>query len=76
MVIRQPIEIRPGQPLPALASINWNSVSEVQVWGRLSGDAKKIIDAALTNKTRRVTINSQDDEARLAVDNFVTGANN
>lgn len=76
MVTRQPIEIRPGQPLPALASINWNSVSEVQVWGRLSGEAKKIIDAALTNTTHKVTVSSKDDEARLAVDNFITGANN
>ncbi len=66
------LEVRANKPLPKLEEIDWRQVSEVHVYGQLNYEGKAIVDAALTNKTHRVNIQSMDAEALHSVDHFVT----
>jgi hypothetical protein len=70
--VLRPLEIHPDTPLPKPEEIDWHKISEVQVYGRLNDAGKAIVDAALTNKTRRVKVHANGEEAFNSVDHFVT----
>lgn len=70
-----PLEVRPGKSLPKPEEIDWLHVSEVRVQGRLSDDAKRIVDLALTNPKNKVIVRGMDLEARASIDSHVTGSN-
>lgn len=68
----KPLVIRFGQPKPDVETLDWRTISRVEVHGRLDERGKRIVDAALTNPVHRVVVHSMDDEARYSVDHFVT----
>jgi len=71
----RPLEIHQGKSLPKPEDIDWLHVSEVRVQGRLSDDAKRIVDMALTNPKNKVIVRGMDLEARASIDSHVTGSN-
>lgn len=62
---RQPIEVRYGD-VPTVQ--DWNQVSEVQVWGPVDDNGKKLCREAHTNSVHRPPLRHMDQAAKDYLD--------